>query len=620
MDAMAETQTSDQPSTCTPQSPNCPVKSETPSEFRDGHRAHSIDPRVDSGYSSLTATPATEGSSGTSSGRFKRYSNEGDEAGNCVKLLFSPRSDLICFEKPLDNTTLQWFEDTRPRIEQLLVEFLKSGRRLLSDKYKPIAVRLMMLGQGESSARPHLVAFAPSKGTRKVEKFFAREDVRELLVPGSGSSLIPVVVTAHTTGFLMCRISDVKALCSKERSNGYQPLRHTLCGLPIMVNSRRVTFGGIIRIRLLGSDSPSDWKYYGLSASHFNNKEDDTQSESDDQSDLEINVDAKDDPVWSPPTVRPLIPPPFEPGTRSWDWREAMTLGNVIEFDDAPDPARPDLDWCLIHMNYLLPNFLDSMENQGVSYRKADLVAPNSTSTVSSRNVVVASGTRGLQRGKLHSSPARVLLGRSETFSNAYILKLENGTIEEGDSGSWVIDPVTSEVLGHVAAKDVFGDTYVIPMADTLEDIKSHLGCVDVDFPSSIDILQEQKAIVTLPQIEASSPRPPKTPPPQDSPIDSGYVTKAQCTPQAPSTTEIHALIRASLPQEPGASPQEELSFDRASSSFNPFERQTSTLARRILKWESPTASPPPKKAKYNSLGSDTGTDEGAHKCAWSIE
>jgi len=296
--------------------------------------------------------------------------------------------------------------------------------------YKPIAVRLMVLGRDESGARPYVVVLTPPKARRKAEKFFERVDVKELLIiPGGGPSLapnpVPVVVAAHTSGFLTCRVSDVQALCSLEWCR--PPFTLSFCGLPITINSRRLTLGGIVRVQFPRDIGP---RFYGLSAGHFGDGGDDTQSESEGEDDPEstgdIDANAEDDPMRSPPTVRPLLPPRIVPSTQSWDWSAAMTMGQIVEFDDAPDPAKPDLDWCLIEMKHLLPNLLAS---EGGDYRRADLVAPGRPSTSSLRSVVVISGTRGLQRGTLHSSPAaRVLLGRSETFSRAYILRLDDGT------------------------------------------------------------------------------------------------------------------------------------------------------------------------------------------------
>jgi len=412
----------------TPKSPNGPADNEMVCESA---KQHSADHGADSGYSSLSATPATDGSSEKSSGRFTDFPPDGDGAETCTRRrLFSLRPDLSCFEKPLEDSTLRWFQATAPLIEQLLVEFLKAGRRSLSPKFKPIAVRLMVLGRSEASARPHLVVFSPPKGSKKIEKFFARDEIKDLLVPGDGSDAVTVVVAAHTTGFLMCLISDIKAFCAADGDPRHP--RHTLCGLPIMVNSRRMTLGGIIRVLVFVGDEKSEWKLYGLSAGHFQGNlgegdEDDSElDDSDDERGPEAGAH-----------ISSALGSPFAPKTAPWDWHARMTLGNIAAFDDTRSPTSPDLDWSLIHLNCLLPNLLDSTstDRRDGGYRRPDLVAPQSTvssnlafSNASHRNVVVASGTRGLQRGKLYCNPTRVMLGRSETFSNTYILRLESGT------------------------------------------------------------------------------------------------------------------------------------------------------------------------------------------------
>ena len=61
--------------------------------------------------------------------------------------------------------------------------------------------------------------------------------------------------------------------------------------------------------------------------------------------------------------------------------------------------------------------------------------------------------------------------------------------VSDGDSGSWIVDELRLEVHGHVVADDVFGDAYVIPMNDILNDIQRCLGAKSVDLPSRIDII-----------------------------------------------------------------------------------------------------------------------------------
>lgn len=59
--------------------------------------------------------------------------------------------------------------------------------------------------------------------------------------------------------------------------------------------------------------------------------------------------------------------------------------------------------------------------------------------------------------------------------------------VSDGDSGSWVIDPATFEVYGHVVATDMLGDAYVIPLDRTLADIQTFFGAKSVTLPATVD-------------------------------------------------------------------------------------------------------------------------------------
>ncbi|KAK4227468.1 hypothetical protein QBC38DRAFT_526714, partial [Podospora fimiseda] len=389
--------------------------------------------------------------------------------------------ELKCFDKPLDAVILTWYQNIGPQIERLLVVYLKSGHRLLPQKYKPIAVRLMLLGKYEAEAQPHLVVFAPSKGYKKVESFFAKEDINDLLtIWSTGLASIPIIVTSHPdTGFLTAShcISDVPALCS---SDYRQEQLNTFCGVPICIGSRQLTFGGIIRVLGYEDENGSvvDKMLFGISAGHLVDGDDEQEEEDGDidESSDDLNDDTR-------PTIVSLSalssPPPLLAETQKWRWSGETSLGRVLEFHDI-DPAKPGLDWSLIKMNNLLPNIIDAKPGDGL--QKGHLITPRTQSAIGSpsRSVVVMSGAQGIQRGTLHFVPTRVILGRSEAFSDAYILKLSGGFIGQGDLGSWVVDTTTYEVFGHVVAKDALGDGIVIPMWDILRDIKSHLRGSDV--------------------------------------------------------------------------------------------------------------------------------------------
>ena len=75
--------------------------------------------------------------------------------------------------------------------------------------------------------------------------------------------------------------------------------------------------------------------------------------------------------------------------------------------------------------------------------------------------------------------------------------------LNAGDCGSWVVDESTCEVYGHVVASDAMGDTYVVPLNATLQDMEANLGAA-VALPTAADIHTwvAQHAKVAAEQIE----------------------------------------------------------------------------------------------------------------------
>lgn len=60
--------------------------------------------------------------------------------------------------------------------------------------------------------------------------------------------------------------------------------------------------------------------------------------------------------------------------------------------------------------------------------------------------------------------------------------------LNAGDCGSWVVDQSTCQVYGHVVASDGMGDTYVVPLNATLQDMERKLGAA-VCLPSEAYVL-----------------------------------------------------------------------------------------------------------------------------------
>lgn len=60
--------------------------------------------------------------------------------------------------------------------------------------------------------------------------------------------------------------------------------------------------------------------------------------------------------------------------------------------------------------------------------------------------------------------------------------------LQDGSSGSWVVDEYTDEIYGHIVADDPCGDIFVVPFTDMLDDIKRAFSAKEVTLPTTIDV------------------------------------------------------------------------------------------------------------------------------------
>ncbi len=60
----------------------------------------------------------------------------------------------------------------------------------------------------------------------------------------------------------------------------------------------------------------------------------------------------------------------------------------------------------------------------------------------------------------------------------------------DGDSGSWVVNPVSMEVYGHLVATDAMGDAYVLPLHSTFVEMQQQLAVDSVSLPTTGDLLE----------------------------------------------------------------------------------------------------------------------------------
>ncbi|KAF2231824.1 hypothetical protein EV356DRAFT_518209 [Viridothelium virens] len=457
----------------------------------------------DSGYGSATITPIRT-SSGSQSRDDECPGSTPRNGARLIHLPFAVSEDLKSFEKELDEATWNRFKDVSDRLQAPLLSYMQKS----SKKYKPMALRLVILGKTQEDARPSIVVLCDSKVRKRAKSFFEQDWVKELrhpsdraipsleaVVVGRSPQLRMAVGTVHVYSSVICTDQKVS----------------TLCGTPI-----KLTMGDTERITTLGGcvkviKADGSYEIYGMTAGHMvdqlleANSTVRESSSSEDESDISSSEDGEDDidpgslrlPAWSLP--KPALDESFryssEKASATW-----IGLGSALSLTSTkPYPIEKYLDWSLVRIEdptIIKENLLRDFEH-AKKYKSGNLTLPLFLGNASyKRDVVMMSGLQGLKEGLLSTSSARVALGLGREFIDIHLLTLANKKggyldveILEGDSGSWVVDVKTGEVLGHVVASDAFGDGYVIPITSTFRDIANRLDAVSVNLPTSVDII-----------------------------------------------------------------------------------------------------------------------------------
>jgi len=91
--------------------------------------------------------------------------------------------------------------------------------------------------------------------------------------------------------------------------------------------------------------------------------------------------------------------------------------------------------------------------------------------------VYLVSGVNGVREGVLLSGKSYVSSGQGRDLCPLWSLLLSSGVVEEGECGSAVVDKETFQVYGHlVGSDDEVGLAYLVPLVDTIEQIKTAFG------------------------------------------------------------------------------------------------------------------------------------------------
>ncbi|KAK1752654.1 hypothetical protein QBC47DRAFT_389034 [Echria macrotheca] len=109
--------------------------------------------------------------------------------------------------------------------------------------------------------------------------------------------------------------------------------------------------------------------------------------------------------------------------------------------------------------------------------------------------VYMVSGLYGIRKGTLIGEMSYISTTKGRELCPVWKLVMDSGAIERGESGSVIFNRETHQVYGHVIGADTyFGFGYVVPLAKTIEQIKTAFNTSDV----SISALPSETATELL--------------------------------------------------------------------------------------------------------------------------
>jgi len=452
---------------------------------------------VDSGYATQTNTAFT-----SPVGTKEKSSTSAQSTNNAPQDEFahsSPRSvpmpgrkDLQIVRRDIDYAFNARFREIAPRMQQLLQKssqkwsssvFALAKSRPKRQQQATMSLRLMAVGKTAKSAKPTIVIFMAGEHIKSLEAALGQPELRQLYQSDDGvTPSFEVIVVGQEP--MKRSYQNVSVLW--EASRTMERNISTLCGVQIRLDAgdTRVagaTIGGIVKLTY----GPGDFKLAGMTAGH--------PLES--LLDTEFGIDSKATLFTHPRTFGTILHP-------TTDTDDEVTL--------------PKHDWALIEINPLVrkrpnlmriagnsgslslgipkhPGTLRRLRRQNSHSTSMTTAPPASFPDVNPIEVALLSDSShfsGAKLGLLSHMPGSIMLSPDDGFIDAYLLILDEGQeFQDGDSGSWVVNPTSLEVYGHVVATDIMGDAYIVPLYASLEEMKEVLGVESVSLPDTADLL-----------------------------------------------------------------------------------------------------------------------------------
>ncbi|KAK0738992.1 hypothetical protein B0T21DRAFT_134820 [Apiosordaria backusii] len=392
------------------------------------------------------------------------------------------------------------FREIMPELQRMLQKHVTSQKwsSLLPGKKKKkkdevlMTMRLMIVGKTQATARPSIVIFVSGHETKGLDALMKRDSMKELYYPNDGIvTNFDVVIVGDPARKRFLQQVDVtweggSSLMMNDRGMA------TWCGARIRLEtedkSAVSTLGGLVKVTRRNGEV----QIVGMTAAHVLEGLLDDDSETED--------DEEDSPQEQDYRIHLRPRKPF--------------LGKLIHpslpFDGA-ELETPARDWALFEIDHsvkIKPNLLqrptfptfDQTRPSGPRQAgdELTLAPPDSFPEITPIEVALITqnnpGSSAAKLGFLSHLPGGIMLSPEKGFVDAYALTLDdNAQIENGDSGAWVINPISKSVYGHLVSTDFTGDGYIIPLHATFAEITTTTmtttDMCSVSLPTTADLL-----------------------------------------------------------------------------------------------------------------------------------
>ena len=483
---------------------------------------------IDSGYASAVPTPVkgTPENAGTPQTSHTFRDAQPEDGRRFIWPRTSKITKARTFDKHIPQLTQNRFQDLTELFSKNLIDYLVK-EKVDVVATRNISIKLKCLGEDEATAKPCVIVLCNASASKKVKKYFNRTSVKSQYQPRHPSPESPYleVVVWNRPPRLIASVVDIYS-----PSVAYKPALFALGGTPIKVChsdiTRFATLGGIVMVmthvgtislygmsagHIIVQEEPEDGSRDGeiddeavtISEDHDDNN--DSGDEDDDVSDsegFELDVAFEQDHADIAKTLTRRLSTVIEDRDNPW-----QKIGHVRKSSQSKNMLHgsPNFDWSLIDIGSLLD---PTSQLLGEARNNRQVRCYKGKGLECDRPVMAFCGMSGQKKGMLSATMSYLAIAPSEKFVKTYNLTLTDGTgepltpksrhsanfvspetvLQDGDCGSWVVDTETDEVYGHVVAADDFGEAQVIPLNETLQDMRLQLSAASVTIPTPEDI------------------------------------------------------------------------------------------------------------------------------------